>query len=224
MTTQTSKPATSKRELLKQQNQLTLITATLDCIADIGVTQTSVTEIVQRAGLSRGMIHLHFSSKDGLLVAAGEYASQLYYSNLSQLLEQTHGSPQKVIETVIRSDLSQQVLNQHSANIWYAFRGEARYFKEIAHFSDTRDKRLRDIVLQAFLQLAQQAAQQQESDNQAQCDLAKEATYGTLALMEGMWTDYLLHADSFNRDKAVRIVLRFLSALFPKSFDLNGAL
>lgn len=202
----TSNIPASKRELVKQKNQQTLLQAALDCIAELGVRQTSVTEIINRAGLSRGMIHLHFGGKDKLLIAAGHYASELYYQNLERLLADTNQSPEAIIETIIRSDLSPQVLNQHSVNIWYAFRGEARYFKDIASFSDTRDPRLRDQMLRAY---------QQITANEA---LAKEATYGTLALMEGMWTDYLLHADSFDRDKALHIVMRFVSALFPQHF------
>ena len=28
--------------------------------------------------------------------------------------------------------------------------------------------------------------------------IARDATHGTLALLEGMWTDYFLHTTSFN--------------------------
>lgn len=206
---------TSKRQLNKQLNQQALINATLDCIAEIGITQTSVSEIIQRADLSRGIIHLHFGSKDKLLIAAGEHASNEYYSNLENLLKPIPDSPQFIIDTVIRSDLSPQVLTQRNVNIWYAFRGEARYKTDIAAFSDTRDQRLRNIVRQAY-----EALCGKDQDPA----LAKQATYGTLALMEGMWTDYLLHADSFDRKEAINIVMRFQAALFPQHFDLDGAM
>lgn len=205
-TVPTNNPPANKREQVKQKNQQALLQAALDCIAELGVRQTSVTEIIKRAGLSRGMIHLHFGGKDQLLIAAGHYASELYYANLETMLAATNQSPEAIIEAIIRSDLSEQVLNQHSVNIWYAFRGEARYFKDIASFSDTRDPRLRDQMLSAYRQIA-------DSETSA-----KEATYGTLALMEGMWTDYLLHTDAFDRDKALRIVMRFVQALFPQHF------
>ncbi|MCP4879537.1 MAG: TetR family transcriptional regulator [Gammaproteobacteria bacterium] len=211
----------NKRQRLKQQNQLTLIKAALDCIAELGVRQTSVSEIIQRAGLSRGMIHLHFGGKDQLLIAAGHYASKLYYDHLETQLLGVNDCPQKIIEAVVRSDLSPAVLNQHNVNIWYAFRGEARHFKDIVSFSDTRDPRLRKLVSNAYQRLAIQNEALQPEQARA---LAKEATYGTLCLMEGMWTDYLLHTDSFDRHKALRIIMRFQAALFPAYFNLDGAI
>ena len=56
----------------KDQNRQRLIEATLDCIAEIGLVETSVSEIIARAGLSRGMIHLHFGGKDNLVIAAAK--------------------------------------------------------------------------------------------------------------------------------------------------------
>ena len=52
----------------------------------------------------------------------------------------------------------------------------------------------------------------------AESRLARDATYGTLVMMEGMWTDFLTHMDAFDRTEAERIVRRFLSGLFPDSF------
>ena len=48
--------------------------------------------------------------------------------------------------------------------------------------------------------------------------------WGVLAMMEGMWNDYLMHQKSFQRDTAERAIFRVLSSLFPKHFDLYGAL
>ena len=54
-------------------------------------------------------------------------------------------------------------------------------------------------------------------------EAARDATHGLLALLEGMWTDYLLHPDRFDRDEAMRITFRFLAAMFPSYFTLKGA-
>ncbi|WP_431825642.1 TetR/AcrR family transcriptional regulator [Burkholderia sp. F1] len=47
-----------------------LISATLDCLMEIGVAKTSITEICKRAGLSRGALLHHFPHKNELLVAS----------------------------------------------------------------------------------------------------------------------------------------------------------
>lgn len=196
---------------------MALIEATLDCVAELGIAHSSVSAIIERAGLSRGMIHLHFESKDKLLEAAVAHANKQYYDNLDTLLEQTGKDPQDIIEAVVHSDLSEEVLNRRYVRIWYAFRGEARERAAINAYSDTRDDRLRNMIFQAFLTITRTAGFAEPST------LARDATHGTLAMLEGMWTDYLLHPDSFDRGEACRIIFRFLSALLPGYFTTEGA-
>jgi len=207
----------TKHQMRTARNRAGLIEATLDCIAEIGLARTSVTEIVNRAGLSRGMIHLHFGGKDNLLVAAAEFAGASYYENLDQLLQSTGPGPQQQLEALILSDLDEKVLNRRSVNIWYALRGEAREHRAVAQYSDTRDNRLRTLAFDAFEQIAR-AEKITDPDI-----VARDLTHGTLALLEGMWTDFLLHPDSFSRQTACRIIFRFLAALLPDHFDLDGA-
>lgn len=206
-----------RRQQLKQQNRVALIEATLDSIAEIGFAKTSVSEIIDRAKLSRGMIHLHFGGKDVLVEEAAKYSRAQYYDSLNELLECAGSEPQENVEAIIRSDLSEGVLNERTVSLWYAFRGESRERAAIAAYSDTRDARLRNLAFEAFLKIARQAGVREPET------AAKDATNGTLALLEGMWADFLLHPRSFDRDAAVRTIFRFLAALFPGFFDLDGA-
>ena len=205
-----------RREETKARNRLALIEATIGSIADVGIIDTSVTEIIERANLSRGMIHLHFGSKDNLMLAAVKHASEQYYTELERRLPADKASPQKRLEAIISADLSDALLNETSANVWYAFRGEARKEVAFARYSSTRDLRLRELVLDAFTMIVS------ETDEPDPIMCARDATHGVLALLEGMWMDYLLHPGSFNRDTAKRIVFRFLSGLFPEHFGLRG--
>jgi len=207
-----------KRQQIREQNRLTLIEATLDSIAENGISETSVSEITHRAGLSRGMIHLHFGGKDNLMSETVRHSSEQYYNGLEALLKTAGPSGQARVEMIVRGDLSEEVLNRRSVNIWYAFRGEARNREAIAAYSDTRDARLKNMIHNAFLGIAGNMR------SSAPTDLARDATHGTLAMLEGMWTDFLLHPNSFDRPEAQRIIFRFLSALFPGYFDLHGAI
>ena len=214
-----SNPAQSQaRRKTTEKNKQALIEATLDSIAEVGIAATSVTEIIQRAELSRGMIHLHFGSKDNLLVEAVKQTGESYYQNLNDALRKAGDSPQEKIVSVIHCDLGERALNRRSVNIWYAFRGEARERSKIAKYTDTRDKKLNTLLFKEFLVLAKK----EKSADATQ--LAIDATHGTLAMMEGFWTDYLLHPDAFDRDHCKKVVLRFLSAVFPLSISVDGPL
>ncbi|CAM2139598.1 TetR family transcriptional regulator [Paraburkholderia tropica] len=50
--------------------RVALINATLACLAEVGLAKASISEICQRAGLSRGALLHHFPHKNELLVAA----------------------------------------------------------------------------------------------------------------------------------------------------------
>ncbi len=202
----------------KDKNRQILVEATLDCIAEIGLIETSVSQIVARAGLSRGMIHLHFGGKDQLIVEAAKFASERYYQILDKNLEGTECNPVELIVAAVKSDLSPEALNKKDVSIWYEFRGASRTCNAIAEFSDTRDRRLRNLLNSAILKICRHEGIE-TPDN-----AARDFTTGLLALTEGMWTDYLLHPDEFDRANARKIVFRFLAGVWPNSFGGYAAL
>lgn len=194
-----------------ENNRKQLVQATLDTIATHGITETTVSRIIDRAGLSRGMIHLHFGGKDNLLTAAAEAFNAEYYDEMDRQIAGVTDEPVALLRAVIRADLSPALLNERSARIWHAFRGVSSIRPDIARFSDTRDLRLRKTIRSAMDALARREG------NDGAGMLSRDATYGSLAMMEGMWTDYLTHMDEFSRTDAESIIFRFLSGLFPKS-------
>ena len=201
----------------KDRNRQLLIDATLDCIAEIGLIQTSVSEIITRAGLSRGMIHLHFSGKDNLVIEAARHASDHYYDVLHENIAGLENNSRKLLEAVIKSDLSSRVLNERDASIWHEFRGAARTNRQIAEFSDTRDQRLRDLLESPILEICRLEGMQDPAI------ATPDYTTGIIALVEGLWTDFLLHPDEFDRADAERVAFRFLSRIWPENFDIDGA-
>ena len=201
----------SVNQIKKDRHRQQLIDATIEIVSEFGIAGSSVTRIVTRAKLSRGMIHLHFNSKEHLLIEAASHWSEVYFAQLEINLRLAGTNARDRLRALISFDLSENILNPKTVNAWFAFRGEARSHNSFAKYSDTRDDVLRKMFTQAFRELA-------EGRNEPDA-LARDAAHGTLALLEGMWADYLLHQDAFNRDTAKRIIFRFVSALFPGGFD-----
>lgn len=201
---------TSKRN--PTGNKATLVKATLESIYEDGIADTTVSKIIARAGLSRGMIHLHFGGKSQLLAAAAEAYSDDYYAGLDRYLQQAGNEPQDIVMAVITADLSETLLNERSAKILHALRGAAASDAAIARFSSTRDNGLRNTLRSAFEEIARTYEAESSSV------LARDATFGLLALLEGMWVDYLANSNEFSRDVAKHIACRFLKGLFPNHF------
>jgi DNA-binding transcriptional regulator YbjK len=80
----------------------------------------------------------------------------------------------------------------------------------IAKYSSTQDAKLVSKLRTAFRQLA--------SEDGLQPDIAEDATSGTLALLEGMWVNYLTDQKEFSREDAASLIRRFLAGLFPNRF------
>ena len=202
------KPARRDPEASRQL----LIDATLDTIADIGITDATVSRIIERAGLSRGMIHLHFGGKDNLLTGAVEYFSADYYRKIEeQIAEAGDGAPE-VVMALVRADLSEPVMNSRSVKIWHAFRGVSNSHPGIAQYASTQDDDLQKILRPAFVNIVSEY----EAGNLS-VD-ASGATFGTLALLEGMWVHFLSDMDGFSREGAAQLIRNFLAGLFPRHF------
>ena len=200
-------PEPGKRAASKARSRKTLIDATLDIIAEVGIAGTSVSRIVERSKLSRGMIHMHFDSKDHLLLEAARHMAEEYYEHLFRFIAEAHDVPERRLVAMIEADLDEGILNPRIAAIWFAFRGEARSQNAFAQYSDTRDRRLKGLFVSTCAELLGEDPRSREV-----LDLA----HGTIALLEGMWTDYFLHSDAFDRSAARRVVFRFLSAFLPR--------
>ena len=72
------KPGAKGRESSKERHRQMLIDATAAAIAEHGLAQVSVSRILEKTGLSRGMINLHFATKQKLLVEVARHYSDQY--------------------------------------------------------------------------------------------------------------------------------------------------
>ena len=159
------------------------------------------------------MIHLHFGGKDNLLTAAAKHFSTEYYAEMDRLTDLgSEASPEDRVMAVIEADLSETLLNPRSTKIWHAFRGIASSHPGIARYSSTQDPKLVETLRLAFMEIAQQ--------NGRDPNLVDDATSGTLALLEGMWVNYLTDMQIFSRRRSAELIRRFLGGLFPGKFTL----
>ena len=56
-----------RRALTRERRRQQLIDATIKCISNKGLGSTTLADVAREAGLSQGIVNLHFNSKDNLL-------------------------------------------------------------------------------------------------------------------------------------------------------------
>ena len=80
-------PKTTRRTASKEARRQQLIDATMKCIARNGMGSTSIGDVAKEAGLSQGIVNLHFQSKENLLNETLQYISDEYTAQFNKVLE-----------------------------------------------------------------------------------------------------------------------------------------
>jgi TetR/AcrR family transcriptional repressor of bet genes len=81
-----------RREILpKALRKRQLIQATMECIADVGLSQVTLSAVTKKAALSQGIANLHFDSKENLLMETLRFVTDEYNSGLQQIFDASGG-------------------------------------------------------------------------------------------------------------------------------------
>ena len=209
MTEPATKPG-KLREATKERHRRALIKATADAILEHGLAQVSISRILERAGLSRGMINLHFQSKTNLMIEVLRQASDDYVAHWQRALDAAGPRPEERLRAIVEADFDPAVLNRRMMAIWTAFRSEAQSRPDYLPFIDSRDSRLHGTLEQICVELCHGGAYPAVDP--------KLAAQAFTALLEGLWNDFHLYPDGFDRNEARRVVLHMARAFFPRHF------
>jgi TetR/AcrR family transcriptional repressor of bet genes len=196
-----------KRIESKARNRQALIDATFDVVAEYGVAGVSFTRVLEKANLSRGMINLHFASKEQLLIESAKKMAEKYYAHLQNFIKDAEEDPENQLIALLEADFDDAILNPREIGVWFAFRGEARYNEQFKPYSNTRDAHLLyqyDGIFERLL-----------ADGDDASIEPRDLTLGLLALTEGLWSDYFMHGEAFDRRQAKRVIYLYLSRMLP---------
>ncbi|KIC14111.1 MULTISPECIES: TetR/AcrR family transcriptional regulator [unclassified Leisingera] len=198
------------REFSKSKNRRHLLDSAAEAIFKHGFRGATIAAIQEISGLSRGMINLHFKTKENLLLAVAEDLSNSYSERWNKVALDPDLPAAEKLRRIIQLDLSPDFLNRRDVAVWFAFRSEVYSNPEYRKSIDSRDASLRDVMIELCQTLI-------DEGNYLDAD-AELATDGLIALLEGTWTDFHLHAEEFDRSKAERTCLYIAKSLFPDHF------
>lgn len=200
----------SARELGKSKNRRHLLDSAANAIYKFGFRGATIANIQSMSGLSRGMINLHFETKENLLLAVAQDLSRHYVQNWERVAKDPDLPAAERLRGIIRTDLSEEVLNARDVAIWFTFRSEVASHPEYGKYTDSRDADFRNTILAICEELIDEG-QYENAD-------ATLATDSLIALMEGMWTDFHLHSDHFDRKRAEDACMYVVRSFFPKHY------
>ena len=196
------------RDISKERHTRQLIAAAKEAIHKYGVRGATIGRIQELSGLSRGMINTRFESKENLLEQAVKELSAEYTVLWQRALERAKPDPLSQLRALILSDFSDEVLNEPNITLWFAFRSEAKSRAAYLPYISTREEPLTGKVNRICTDLAKREGVSGKEGLKAAALI--------MATLEGLWSDYHLHPDEFDRQEAIELVWHLVRRLFPR--------
>ena len=201
------------RKASKETRRLQLIEATIDSLSKRGYSETTMADVADGAGLSRGIVNFHFESKENLLVATLQHMAEEYAAHWRGALDKAGREPAAQLAALVAADFDRAVCNKRKLAAWCAFWGEAKSRPTYQTLCGARDEAYQETIIDLCTALSREA------------DYALDPRQSALAIdsmLEGLWLRLLMRED-MTREKAHAAMKAMLATLFPKHFPARTA-
>ena len=214
MKTEREHAPTKKRTEPKEKRRLQLIQATMRSIASHSLSGTTVSTVSREAGLSRGIINLHFQSKENLLLETLSHVVDEYRMLWEDALEKSGNSSADRLRALVNVDFHRSVCDRNKLAVWFAFWSETKSRPTYRKLCADRDRDYDAVLLKLCTDITVEGGYQNIDPEMAARGLA--------ALTEGLWLDMLVNPRMMSRKKAHKTSMTYLSHLFPRHFAVGG--
>ncbi len=198
-----------RRTAPPEERREQLIQATIRSVADRGLAETTIATVAQEAGLSQGIVNLHFRSKEGLLTETLRFIADEYRNACREAAAAAENSPVEGLLAMVELDFRRNICARDKLAVWFAFWGERKFRPTYRRICADRDRSYDDMVRVMCAKLCADGYPDVEPELVAD---------GLSALTDGLWLDLLVRPDSMSRERAKRIALSYLADAFPKHF------
>jgi len=199
--------ASRNRKSQREFRQRQLIDATMDCIDKLGLSQTTLAKIAERAGLSQGNVVFHFHSKEALLEQTLHFLNDEFEANWKAALAAADKNPMARLKAIIKSSFAAQICNRRKISVWYAFWGESRSRPKYMRVCGDSDEEFSDQILALCQAL------------ESQCEARLKAATATISIegmINGLWQNFLIGPPGFKRAEAIQTVFELLDMIYPE--------
>jgi AcrR family transcriptional regulator len=204
-----NKVGTKRRTASKEERKSQLIKATIRSIAKHGLSVTTMSTVAKEAGLSQGIINLHFQSKDRLLEETLRYVVDEYRQAWFQALDNGGESAVEKLTALVAVDFKKHICQRNKLAVWFAFWGESRSRPTYRQICAEWDMEYRQVLEDLCQQIIDDGGYSSRADFVA---------YGLSAMSEGLWLDLLLDSAEMTPALAFEISMAYLQDVFPKHF------
>jgi len=205
-----AREVSNSRVLAKERRRQQLIDATIKCISKRGLGSTTLADVAKEAGLSQGIVNLHFESKDNLLKETLRYLAEDYDFHFMQTMEKSPPEPSAKLLALMEMDLKPSVCDRRKLAVWFAFWGEVKAVSTYQKICAAREKKYDDVLHDLTTAIIREGNYE---------NIEATVTADALsALTDGMWLSCLVNPKEFDRGAALNAVVSYLRAVFPDHY------
>ena len=168
-------------------------------------------DVTQQAGLSMGIVNLHFETKEKLLIETLRFISTEYTSGLTKIFNNEKLSTEEKITSHVSFDFSRKITDRNKLAVWFAFWGETKsrptYLSICA-----------DYINEIATNLTKLFAELKDEGNYTSIDPELVCVCYT-ALSDGLWLDLLVTPRGLKPDQAQTVAMHYLGTQFYNHFS-----
>jgi AcrR family transcriptional regulator len=209
MPTEQSDTEKRGRKASKETRRLQLIEATIDSLAKRGYSETTMADVADGAGLSRGIVNFHFESKEKLLIATLQHMADEYSAHWRAILQKAGHDPARQLYSLVLGDFDRTICNKRKLAAWCAFWGEAKSRPTYQALCGANDAAYQSVFIDLTRRLKDAGGY----------DFDPSATaLGLSAMLEGLWLRLMMGTEDVTRESAQQAAVDFLSSVFPRHY------
>lgn len=197
------------RKASKETRRQQLIEATIDSLAKRGYSETTMADVADGAGLSRGIVNFHFESKEKLLVATLQYMADEYTAHWRAALMKAGPLAADQLKALVCADFDRAICNKRKLAAWCAFWGEAKSRPTYQALCGARDEAYQNY----FVELCRRLKEEGEYDFDPM-----GTALGMSAMLEGLWLRLMMGTEDVTREIALDAALDYLASVFSKHY------
>lgn len=203
-------PPANRRTASRAARRQQLIDATMKCIARKGMGSVTLADVAGEAGLSQGIVNLHFESKDNLLKETLRSLAGEYREKFDRTLRKSKPHAADKLRAIMELDLGPSICNQRKLAVWFAFWGEVKSRPTYRRMCDQWDQLYEEVVAGLCDELI--------ADGDYRNIDAMTVAYGLSSMINGLWLSCLISPQTWDRNNAMAAIMSYLGNAFPEHF------
>jgi AcrR family transcriptional regulator len=185
-----------------------LIEATIETIAKRGLSDTTLAHVSKAAGLSQGIVNLHFTNKENLLNETLKFVRDDYEIAWRTAFAQSAPAPAEQLAALLRADYKAAIADVKKLAVWFAFWGEVKSrpaYRKICQARVLDQIKILEDIIDRLIE-----------DGDYQGLDATLLTTSIMAMADGLWLNILVSARNLKRGDAEQVMMRYLAQIFHK--------